>query len=61
MSYGPNHTALLRKAARHVDKILKGAKPADFPVECPTSRLSMPVREPAPSARATGLAIAHQA
>ena len=36
MSYGPNYLALLRKAARHVDKILKGARPADLPVEQPT-------------------------
>ncbi len=36
MSYGPNYVALLRKAARHVDKILKGARPADLPVEQPT-------------------------
>jgi putative ABC transport system substrate-binding protein len=36
MSYGPNYSALLRQAARHVDRILKGAKPADLPVEQPT-------------------------
>jgi putative ABC transport system substrate-binding protein len=36
MSYGPNYSALFRKAARHVDKILRGAKPADLPVEQPT-------------------------
>jgi putative ABC transport system substrate-binding protein len=36
MSYGPNYSALLRKTARHVDKILKGARPADLPVEQPT-------------------------
>ena len=36
MSYGPNYLALLRKTARHVDKILKGARPADLPVEQPT-------------------------
>jgi putative ABC transport system substrate-binding protein len=36
MSYGPNYPALLAKAARHVDKILKGVKPADLPVEQPT-------------------------
>ena len=36
MSYGPNYAALFRKAARHVDKILRGATPADLPVEQPT-------------------------
>jgi putative ABC transport system substrate-binding protein len=37
MSYGPNLPDLYRRAATHVDKILRGANPAELPVEQPST------------------------
>jgi putative ABC transport system substrate-binding protein len=54
MSYGPNRRELLRHAAAYVDKILKGAKPADLPVEQPM-KIALAVN--LKTARALGLTI----
>jgi putative tryptophan/tyrosine transport system substrate-binding protein len=54
IAYGVNFVAMYRAAARFVDKILKGAKPGDLPVEQPTTfSITINIR----TARALGLSI----
>jgi len=56
ISYGPNLRAMYRRTAVYVDRILKGAKPSELPVELPaTFELVVNLR----TAKALGLAIPH--
>jgi putative ABC transport system substrate-binding protein len=54
MSYGPNANAMSRRSAYYVARILKGAKPADMPMEQPT-KIELVVN--LKSARALGITI----
>jgi putative ABC transport system substrate-binding protein len=54
LSYGPDPVDLFRRAASYVDRILRGEKPADLPVQFPT-KIEMAVNRK--TAKALGLAI----
>jgi putative ABC transport system substrate-binding protein len=54
ISYGPNYLDQYRRAASYVDRVLKGEKPADLPVQAPTKyELVVNLK----TAKALGLAI----
>jgi putative tryptophan/tyrosine transport system substrate-binding protein len=57
VSYGPNFPDLFRRSADYVDKILRGAKPADIPVEQPV-KFDLVINNT--TAKAIGLTIPEQ-
>ena len=57
LSYGPNFPDLFRRSADYVDKILRGAKPADIPVEQPV-KFDLVINNT--TAKAIGLTIPEQ-
>jgi putative ABC transport system substrate-binding protein len=57
MSYGPNIAELWRRSAEYVDKILRGAKPGEIPVEQPT-KFELVIN--LTTAKALGLTISEQ-
>ena len=54
LSYGPDQVDILRRSASYVDRILRGAKPADLPVQLPV-KFEMALN--AKTAKALGLAV----
>jgi putative ABC transport system substrate-binding protein len=56
IAYGPHYPDLLRRAATYVDRILKGAKPADLPVEPTKFDLVVNIK----TAKALGLTISRR-
>ena len=54
LSYGPDRVDTFRRAASYVDRILRGAKPADLPVQLPVKYEMVVNRK---TAKALGLAI----
>ena len=57
MSYGPSRSEIVRQTAVYVDKILKGAKPSDLPIEQPM-RLTLVINRK--TAESLGVAIPMQ-
>ena len=55
LSYGPDVVDLMRGAASYVDRILRGEKPGDLPVQFPTTKFEMAVN--LKTAKALGLAV----